>query len=551
MIRVSRIVFQFWLALAVVGHCSIAFCQDDDPFLERPDADSSEWGSGDADETDGWKAGVATINERSAITSGGVGCPVILGGSAVFSTDFDSESSKQIGKLNCEIGSRTLTALASDGTHVAVAKKSKANKDVMLVSVYDLKTGKKTSEIPGKVGERVETLLITRGKYVAIAGHGSDTIRVWNGVTGKLVKEFEMPKGTRLDQGNVAFTRDGKYMAVVQRKKLVVIKVATEKVVATMEPPRMVDRDGNPTGRSTSSPSSLYAWIQDLEFSPDGTELAAVTTHGGTRLFCWNKNAKLVVNQPFSTTQRNAFWENDLQWMPDGKSWLVAGNLIDRENGRVLLAFEKKFGKDTRMVAHDQNTMLGRLGSAPNTISKVEIPWAKIDRARQAIADKEPAIIAPHQSVDIRLEFGKTLGAAADAKKSIVEAVQNRLKRDGINYEAGAPNYFKLRLSESAGDTLPIYERQSAFDRRGHDTGRTIAETKGSLVVEFYAEGNDAPVWREVLDAKSSRSFREEINSRTVRESMLNRLSSDLGRMQIPYFMPVDKSLPSLPMIFE
>ena len=125
------------------------------------------------------------------------------------------------------------------------------------------------------------------------------------------------------------------------------------------------------------------------------------------------------------------------------------------------------------------------------------------------------------------------------------------MKRDGINYEAGAPNYFKLRLSESAGDTLPIYERQSAFDRLGHDTGRTIAETKGSLVVEFYAEGNDAPVWREVLDAKSSRSFREEINSRTVRESMLNRLSSDLGRMQIPYFMPVDKSLPSLPMIFE
>ena len=41
------------------------------------------------------------------------------------------------------------------------------------------------------------------------------------------------------------------------------------------------------------------------------------------------------------------------------------------------------------------------------------------------------------------------------------------------------------------------------------------------------------------------------VNSRTVRKSMLVRLSRDLGRMQFPYFMPVDKSLPSPPIIFE
>ena len=143
------------------------------------------------------------------------------------------------------------------------------------------------------------------------------------------------------------------------------------------------------------------------------------------------------------------------------------------------------------------------------------------------------------------------MGTAGEAKKLIIEAVQKRLKRDGINFKPGSPNYFQLRFSESKGDTLPIYQRQSRFDFRGHDTGREISESKGSLVVEFYGSDSDKPAWREVLDATNSRSFSEEINSKSVRASMLKRLSTELGRMHIPYFMPKDDSLLALPMVFK
>ena len=525
--------------------------QDEDPFVTQPkESEESEWGknkAGEGGEASKWSSGAATIDKRAVITSGKIGCPVIMGGSGIFST----ETRKQIGNLDLEIRSSTLTALSNDGSHFAVASKTH-NQDGTSVSVYDLQSQKKTCEIPGAEDEILDVLLITRSKYVVTAGRKSPVVRVWDAKTGKSVKEFEMPKGTRLDQGNVAFTNDGKYMAVVRRKELVVIKVASGKVVATMEPPSLVDRDGNKSERSRGNDhSSIYAWIQDLEFSPDGTELAAVSTHRGNRLLCWNKDAELVVNKPFSLIQKNAFWENDIQWLPDGQAWLVGGNLVERSSGRILLAFAEKFATDVHMLIHDQNTILGRLGSEPNKISKVEIPWGDIKEAQQAIEDKVPALIAPNQAVDIRIEFGKTLGTAGEAKKLIIEAVQKRLKRDGINFKPGSPNYFQLRFSESKGDTLPIYQRQSRFDFRGHDTGREISESKGSLVVEFYGSDSDKPAWREVLDATNSRSFSEEINSKSVRASMLKRLSTELGRMHIPYFMPKDDSLLALPMVFK
>jgi hypothetical protein len=533
--------------LATSAGLSIASGQDDDPFAKSAsEGGDSNWGNGDANDSD-WQGGQATIDDRAIITSGGIDCPVILGGSTVVSTD----KLKLIGKLDCKFRSSTLTALSNDGTFFAVASKTTNQKDTS-VAVYDLKTGKKTCDIPGSEDEILDVLLLTRGKYVVTAGRSSPIIRVWNGETGKSVKEFEMPERSRLDQGKVAFTSDGKYMAVIRQKELVVLQVSSGKVVATMEPPTHVDQNGDPTSRSSSNDHVfIYSSIQDLEFPPSGTELAAVSTSRGHRMLCWNKNAKLVVNQPFSLVQRNSSWENDIQWMPDGKSWLVGGNLVERITGRVLLAFEKKFASDVQLLVHDQNTILGRLGSAPNIISKVEVPWDKISRAQQAIADKEPALIAPYQAVDIRLEFGDTLGALGDARKSIIDAVKSRLNRDGIEYEVGAANYFKLRFSEALGDTLPIFERQSVFGGRGRDTGKTMTETKGSLVVEFFAAGAAQPAWREVLDAKSSRRFRQEINAQSVRESMLDRLSRELEQMQFPYFMPTDEKLPALPMIIK
>lgn len=538
---VSLLVATFLFATACVLHGQ----ESGDPFSTGAAKGKATWGGG-ADE--GWQGTAATIDERDPITTGGIGCPVIVAGPRVFSSD----TFALVSTLEADYGPNTLTALSGDGSYFAAANKSH-NQDDTSVSVFDVASGKKVSEIPGFVDEILDILLITRNKYVVTAGRMKPVVRVWNAETGKLVKEFPIAAGARLDQGNVAFTADGHFMAVVADKQLQVIKVSSSKVVAVMQPPTLAKegRNGRRTPFSSTDHIFIYAWIQDMKFSPDGKQLAAVSTHRGNRVLCWNQKAKLEVNQPFSPVQHRAFWENDLQWLPDGNAWLVGGNLVDRASGNVLLAFDEKFGSSVELLVHDQNTLVGRLASRPTQLSKRQIPWEAIERSRKAMAEKTPAFIAPYQPVDIQLDLGGARGAAGETEKQITAAIMRRLQRDQITYKAGSPSYFRLSFSESEGETLPIYERQSPFDFRGRDTGETATEAKGSLVVEFHVEGRPEPLWREAFDARSSRSFHEEINQQTIRESMLRSLAGQLDRMHFPYFMPVDENLAALPIILN
>jgi hypothetical protein len=115
---------------------------------------------------------------------------------------------------------------------------------------------------------------------------------------------------------------------------------------------------------------------------------------------------------------------------------------------------------------------------------------------------------APH-GLPKRCELGGTSPDARQAEEQISAALVRRLERNKFKHESGSPNYFRLRFSESEEETLPIYERQSPFDFRGRKTDQTATEAKGSLIVEFYGEGKKEPLWREVFNGASSRSFHE------------------------------------------
>ena len=131
------------------------------------------------------------------------------------------------------------------------------------------------------------------------------------------------------------------------------------------------------------------------------------------------------------------------------------------------------------------------------------------------------------------------------------DALGQRLQRDGIKIANGQKTTFHLRSSEQAGDTLPIYSCQSPFDFRGNDTGRTATERKGSLVVELTAAGEESPLWREALDASSARSFREDINDASIRTTMLESLTHQIGELYLPYFIAKDEKLLALPAVFQ
>jgi hypothetical protein len=153
--------------------------------------------------------------------------------------------------------------------------------------------------------------------------------------------------------------------------------------------------------------------------------------------------------------------------------------------------------------------------------------------------------------VSINIQLAATRGDQQETARAIGDALVARLARDGVRVERGKPAVFQVKFGETAGDLLPIYERQSLFDRRGRDTGRRATEAKGSLVIELLVEGEAQPLWRDTIDAANSSSFNEEINDATVRKSMLENLGREIHELNIPYFIPKSEELLALPVVIE
>ncbi len=527
-----------------------------DPFQSPETAsEQSEWGNPDEMPFPGSDGGRSSnqLGERDPLTFGGIGCPVLISGDIVVS----SASLKPIRRLNLGSTRYSSATLSNDGRVFAISVPAKENENVV-VSVWNTETGERVAEIVSPFGDaKLNLLRITRNRYIATGWGKSNEIQVWDAGTGKQIKAFTLSSKASIENKSVAFSNDGRYFAVVEHSELNVYDVAKSKVVAKMQPPKKEVSESERQSRSATMIQAMhandevffYAWIQSISFSPDGKELAAVSTHTGNHLFCWNQRASLENKISYALAENQPFWKNCLQWLPDGNGWLIAGNLIDRVSGRVLLALEQPFASNVEAFVYDQNTLLTRLASSPDKITRVNIPWDKLAAAQKAIEDQVPAYLAPYHSVDVRLEFGDLRGSQPEAEDTLRKAIVNRLARDGISVKAGSGDYFRLRLSETAGDTLPIYERQ-AFEFRGRDTGRTVAEAKGTVLVEFYAEGDSKPLWREVLSSTSSRMFLDqEINDQTVRESMLKSVGGMVSRINFPYFLPKDDGIAALPIM--
>lgn len=537
--------------IALIASSSCIGQQDSDPFRSQNSGEESQWGddreNGPGDSQ--WSSQNGTIDERDRIT-GRPECPVVVVGQRIF----DARTLARTGSIDFDYRNYHLTAISQNGRYFAVATSS--HNTPSAVKIFDTKTGQELCEIPERPEEILDILLITRDQYVITGGRSLNKLFVWNVTDGKLIKEFELEKRARLNTGHAAASQNGHYISFVGDHRLAVLQVATSQVVAEMQPPTLTplyaeSEDPNRTRNSTVDHHFIYTSLEALQFSPDGNELACLSNHLGHRLLVWNKKSQLEINLPFVAIGQAITANTQLNWFPDQDAWLANGNVIDRESGRIVLAFRSPFARETSIFVYDQNTILGRLDSDPLKLQRIEVPWPQMRRSLEAMKQKTPAWIAPYQSVGARLEFGATRGQAQAAKDLILQAIRRRLSRDGIPFEPDSPNYFRMRFSEAEGETLPIYERSSLLDRNGRDTGRKATLAKGSLIVELIVEGRSEPIWSDVLSAKSGTSFSKAINQQTLREDMLRRLRSELEMIEFPYFLPKDKSLTPLPLIVQ
>lgn len=467
---------------------------------------------------------------RHPVTFGPPGCPVLVVGDEVR----DAKTKDVVKKLKDAYEPLVMRALSADGKYFAAASKS-PNQNDTAVAVYATETGEKILEVPGNKTALVDVIAFGDGTLL-VGGRHSKRLDVWDLATKKPGKAFEVPD-RRVEGGKLAFDPDGKSFACLTTDKLIVTDIATGRATTLAAP----------GGRDVVF---VYAWMGALSYSPDGTEIAGFTTHPAPRMIVWSTKGQVVLDTPVPL-QRMVSHKHTLEWIPGGKGWLVNGYLIDRSSKRVAMSIRVPFASDVPPHLLNKDRVIGEFGTERDKLRTFTVPWDKLDASFKQMADKAPAFLAPGDAVSLEFELAGLRGEEAETKKILTDALTERLARDGITVAAGKPTVLKLKLSEQAGDMLPIVERQSAFDFRGKDTGRKATEAKGAAILEITAKGEKKPLWRDHLKAMSARSFEEEITDATVRKSMLEHLAKQLSGLDMPYFIPKAKDLVALPAVVE
>jgi hypothetical protein len=497
--------------------------------------------------------------DQEIVTFGPHACPIVVVGAEVW----DVTNGRFLQTLQGEYKryGTVKSALSANGRLFA-ANLDADESDRELIGIWNTATGEQLQVIDAGEEHSVDLMLLSLDKYLIVGGRKSNQLRLWDATTGAELDPIKTPCD-RIDAGKIAFTADGEYFASIAEQRLVVIKTKTKRTAAVMAAPRQMDRSGKgqalivrnnrvvaDSRRSAGNDAVfVFAWLRAMQFSPDSDELAAFSTHPRPRLMCWSNRGRLVYDEPLYQMPRITSGDHSIQWLPDRSGWLVSGNIIDRETKRVVFAVRQTFGRNTYVYALDKDRLLGAFPHNPDELEVLQVPWEQIRVSLKLLEENAPALLGPAQPVSVNIVLGNLRGDQSETFRILGEALQLRLARDGLCIEPGQTTYFQLRFSEESGDQLPVYERQSPFDFRGHNTGRSVTEAKGALVVELI--GNGELLWRDSIKADSARSFHGEINDAVLRRSMLDSVNHQIAELNFPYFIPVSRENLALPVVIE
>jgi len=497
---------------------------------------------------------------RTVVTGGPSGCPVVI----VDQDVWNLEQNRVVQRLEGTYGKYTMRALSANGEWFAVGVKASSRTDPS-ITIWHTPTGKIQWEIPGRPVKSSQILTLTRDKYLLIEGSVAGQVEVWDVETGEMMAPLQTPQ-KHLRRDSIAFAPGGESFVTkdARGQHLLLYNTQTGEQVAKMDPPLEMDVRREPSADIDNAPRPMrkpapndalfvYSRLEALAFSPDGQALAALSAHPRMRLISWNRDGSLLFDEAASgVTDVLGTAEHSVQWLLDGKGWLLSGHIFDRESKRVILKVRLEFGDDLIVHIVDERRLLGVFGHPPTEIALVEVPWDRLRRSLKLIEERAPAIVTPGQAVSIRVELDSLIGGAEDTRSQLTEALTARLARDGVRVESGQDAVFRLRFTEQMGNAPPIFERQSLSNPRSVDTRRSAIGTKGAVFAELITPGCETPLWRDTLMTPTVRGCRsEDLNDPSVRKRMISSLIGDIHRLDLPYFVPLSDEHLALPAIVE
>ena len=505
------------------------------------------------------------LDSRQAATYGPAGCPVMVAGDTVW----EIPAMKPRCQLQGEYESRSLRALSPDGRLFVAGDKSKGLSGAEF-TIWDTQSGQSRGTISGNASRTVERLILTTN-HAFLGFRSQEQLSIYNAQTGSPDRVIDLPQRS-FDAGRVAVTKDGFHVVTTDdtdrsNTKLALLKIASGETVVTMRSPKtmaqrpvdlppgmvLVDRGGwivDDAGPPGAAAQKAFGSIEALRFSADDSELACIATQPRPRLICWSRDGKRLVDEPLLTTNRS-YHEESLRWFPSGNAWLVGDDIFDRDSGRIVYSVRRRLGTATPLAVLDDDHLIGTFPDDPDSVTVTEIPWDDIRASLAKMQAKAPARFGPGNKVSLTFELSGLRGGQSDTVKILADAMKRRLEREEVEVEKGRETVVRLKLSESAGETLPVREGSSARGPGSGMTGRTVTEAKGSLTIELVVSAAGEPVWSHTLSAVSSRSIRGDVTNASVRVTMLQSLARQFDGLAFPYFIPRSDDALALPVVVE
>lgn len=473
-----------------------------------------------------------TAPSGAAITFAHGNGPFVAVGQEVYSLP----TGKPVGRTGRMPRPNVSAALSADGKYFAIA-------DAGTLEVRDTKTGNALDawQAASNLGF-VEIIGFADADHLITSAPGSG-VQVWKISTGKPIKEVKVEGHVR----SATLSNDGRYLALaVMNYGIVIYDVlrgptrGKGKISARIP---IVARERS------------FFDVAGMSFSSSGEEIAALCENGA-RLLCWDKTTRLAFEHVLATSAMiggAAFHEGPaVEWAPGGRGWLLQGRtFLDRERRRVTWFLKTDHGSSARRrFIGDDRLLVVRGRRGDRELVDMQIPWKQIDDSFAAMKDPNAdAWLGPQAPAAVLVKVSSASDGTPPEQLAaeLTRLFAARLGDDGVPIAESGAAVFSIDYSETYHPPQTISPPAAVSRLRINIPPRQIpGHTSCSMTIRFQTNGNANDLWTTTIHASAPDDAKV-----GQRSSVYAELGRKLQSAVLPFFIPKDNSLVSLPAVLH
>lgn len=401
-----------------------------------------------------------------------------------------------------------------------------------------------------------EVLTYSSGNYKGKFGHH---LLIWDIETGKPLRYFPtdklLPPAVKYD-----ISPGRNFLAIANIVEIDIFDLRTGKLSGRIEPPRKaVDKNS--------------VTLDSVCFSPDGTEIAALSqgVKGSVITVYDLASGDQKLSHDLSAGQKqglgyliDTYSGPRLQFVTEPPGFLWYGSaFVERESGLVVWKYEQGASDFTRWkrILTPSGMIACPKERGGSKLQLIPFPREKLIQSVAAYRGDAPAMVKRGAKVDLAVKIDKVLyGKPEDAKEAIKQLVVARLQNEQLEVGDEAASVMTVKYNEVVADATPEIKKIFPENR--------VPLTRGQLTIKWTSKDGKSPIYEEVLDIDPYMYEQEEgmilgsdassvmnvrmrgqLTEQTAQKLVFEILNLRLTAARLPFFVPSDESLLTLPVI--